>query len=251
MNKRTFLKTSAIISAGISVGLLLKPDEILGFNSDNDIGGNQVITEFTLPKLPYAYDTLEPHIDKMTMEIHHSKHHQAYITKLNEAIANSTNESYKKGNLETILANISEKDVAIRNHGGGHYNHSLFWTLLTPTSKSLNDKKQEKLLTLINTKFGSFDNFKDAFTKEALSRFGSGWVWLNLDNKNGLSIVSTPNQDNPLMTSIYKEFANTTPLLCLDVWEHAYYLKYQNKRADYIKAFWNLVNWEEVAKKLQ
>lgn len=242
MDKRTFLKTTAIVSAGF----LLKPDEILGFNSASDVVGNQVITEFTLPKLAYSYDALEPHIDKMTMEIHHSKHHQAYITKLNEALASSTNESYKKSSLETLLANISEKDVAIRNHGGGHYNHSLFWTLLTPTTKPIN----EKLLTLINAKFGSFDNFKDAFTKEALSRFGSGWVWLNFDNKNGLSIVSTPNQDNPLMTSIYKEFSNTTHLLCLDVWEHAYYLKYQNKRADYVKAFWNLVNWEEVGKRM-
>ena len=235
MDKRTFLKTTALLTAGF----LIKPNELL-------LADNQGITEFTLPKLPYSYDALEPHIDKMTMEIHHSKHHQTYINKLNEAIKDT---KYKKDKIEDILEDIEETNPVIRNNAGGHYNHSLFWTLLIPKAPT-NNVPSGKLADMINAKFNSFDNFKELFTNEALNRFGAGWVWLNLHKKNGLTIVSTANQDNPLMTSIYKDFKHTTPLLCLDVWEHAYYLKYQNKRAEYVKAFWNIVNWEEVAKKI-
>jgi superoxide dismutase, Fe-Mn family len=233
MDKRTFLKTSAMAATGA----LLDFSNLLAFNT-------QTAKIFELPTLPYNYDALEPHIDRQTMEIHHTKHHQGYVTKLNEAITN--NPVFEKFALEDLLSKLSEKDTALRNNAGGHYNHSLFWTLLTPAGKG---KPQGKLATLIDKQFGSFDKFKEIFAKEALSRFGSGWVWLNQAKDSTLSIVSTPNQDNPLMTNIYKDFEGHKPLLCLDVWEHAYYLKYQNKRADYVAAFWNLVNWEVVEKR--
>lgn len=232
MDKRTFLKTSALLTATA----LWTPDSLLATET-------QVVSPFTLPKLAYNYADLEPHIDAMTMEIHHSKHHQTYITKLNEAIKDT---KYEKESIEKILAMVDVKESAIRNNAGGHYNHSLFWKLLTPKSMA----PTGKLLASMQSTYTNLDNFKELFGKEALARFGSGWVWLLIDQQQNLSIVSTPNQDNPLMTTIYKEFVGKKPLLCLDVWEHAYYLKYQNKRADYIKAFWNLVNWEEVAKNM-
>ncbi|GAA4310677.1 superoxide dismutase [Compostibacter hankyongensis] len=194
---------------------------------------------FSLPDLPYASDALEPHIDKTTMEIHHDKHHGAYVANLNKAIAGTELENKK---LEEILATVSKHPAAVRNNAGGHYNHSLFWEQLAPNAGGA---PQGKLADAINTVWGSFDAFKEEFAKAAAGRFGSGWAWLGV--KDGkLNICSTPNQDNPLMDVAD---CQCTPLLGLDVWEHAYYLKYQNRRPDYIAAFWNVVNWDAVAKR--
>ena len=197
---------------------------------------------FTLPSLPYAFNALEPHIDARTMEIHHGKHHNTYVTNLNNAIAGTDAE---KLSIEEICKNISKYPVAVRNNGGGHYNHSLFWTILTPKSSA---SPSGAVADAINSAFGSFDEFKTKFAAAAAGRFGSGWAWLIKDDSGKLSITSTPNQDNPLM-----DVAETrgTPVLGLDVWEHAYYLNYQNRRRDYINAFWNVVNWDEVAKRLK
>lgn len=195
---------------------------------------------FELPALPYAPDALEPHIDKATMEIHHGKHHQAYVTNLNKAIEGT---ELASKSLEEILKNISKATPAVRNNGGGHYNHSLFWKLLSPKSSG---KPSGELASAIDKKFGSFDKFKEEFNNAGATRFGSGWAWLIVTDGGELKVTSTPNQDNPLMdVAEVKGF----PLLGLDVWEHAYYLKYQNRRPDYIGAFWNLVNWDEVAKR--
>lgn len=193
---------------------------------------------FELPKLPYAYNALEPHIDARTMEIHHSKHHQAYVTNLNNAIAGTDAE---KLSIEEICKNISKYPVAVRNNGGGHYNHSLFWTLMAPNAGG---QPTGDLATAIDTAFGSFDEFKKLFAAAGTTRFGSGWAWLIV--KDGkLVISSTPNQDNPLMDVAE---VKGTPVLGIDVWEHAYYLNYQNRRPDYITAFWNVINWAEVTK---
>lgn len=196
--------------------------------------------KFTLTPLPYAYDALEPHIDKLTMEIHHGKHHQAYVTNLNKALEG-------KGNfqsLEKIFAGINAVSSAVRNNAGGHYNHSLFWTLMKPNGGG---EPKGKLGETIKTTFGSFEEFKKQFADIAMKRFGSGWAWLVVNNGK-LSIGSTPNQDNPLMNLDGLEIKGT-PVLALDVWEHAYYLKNQNRRADYIASWWNVVNWE-VAERL-
>lgn len=196
---------------------------------------------FELPQLPYAYDALEPHIDKETMNIHHTKHHNTYVTNLNNAVAGTEfeNKTVEElvSNLDAVPENIR---TAVRNNGGGHYNHSLFWQLLSPNGGG---EPSGALLDAINAKFGSFSAFKDEFTKAATGRFGSGWAWLVVNNGE-LEVMSTPNQDNPLMEG-------KTPILGLDVWEHAYYLKYQNRRPEYISAFWNVVNWDEVAKRYQ
>lgn len=191
---------------------------------------------FELPALPYAPDALEPHIDKATMEIHHGKHHQAYVTNLNKAIEGT---EWEKKSIEDILKNISKLSPAVRNNGGGHYNHSLFWKLLSGKGGG---KPSGDLAAAIDKKFGSFDKFKEEFGNAGITRFGSGWAWLIVANGN-LEVCSTPNQDNPLMDVAEKK---GTPILGLDVWEHAYYLKYQNKRPDYVAAFWNVVNWSEV-----
>ncbi|MCE9538057.1 MAG: superoxide dismutase [Bacteroidetes bacterium] len=193
---------------------------------------------FELPKLTYAYNALEPHIDARTMEIHHSKHHQAYVTNLNNAIAGTDAE---KLSIEEICKNISKYPVAVRNNGGGHYNHSLFWTLMAPNAGG---QPSGDLATAIDTAFGSFEEFKKLFAAAGTTRFGSGWAWLIV--KDGkLAISSTPNQDNPLMDVAE---VKGTPVLGIDVWEHAYYLYYQNRRPDYIAAFWNVINWTEVTK---
>ncbi|MBY0425760.1 MAG: superoxide dismutase [Cytophagales bacterium] len=192
---------------------------------------------FTLPALPYALDALEPNIDKLTMEIHHGRHHNAYVTNLNNAIAGTDAE---KLSLEDLNKNISKYPMAVRNNGGGHFNHSLFWTVLAPNAGGT---PTGALADAINKAFGSFDAFKEEFTKAATTRFGSGWAWLIVKD-GALAISSTPNQDNPLMDIAE---VKGTPILGLDVWEHAYYLKYQNKRPDYIAAFWNVVNWSKVA----
>ncbi|SHN20402.1 superoxide dismutase, Fe-Mn family [Cyclobacterium lianum] len=194
---------------------------------------------FELPSLPYEKNALEPHIDAKTMEIHHGKHHNAYVTKLNDAIKGS---DLASKSIEDIMKGISSASTAVRNNGGGHYNHSLFWTILSPKGGGA---PSGELATAIDKKFGSFDKFKEEFSNAAATRFGSGWAWLSVSNGE-LQVSSTPNQDNPLMDIAE---VKGTPILGLDVWEHAYYLNYQNRRPDYIDAFWNVVNWEEVAKK--
>jgi Fe-Mn family superoxide dismutase len=194
---------------------------------------------FQLPSLPYALDALEPHIDARTMEIHHGKHHNAYVTNLNAAIAGTELEGKS---LEELMK-VAGSNAAVRNNGGGHWNHSLFWQILSPTGGGL---PTGELAAAIDAKFGSFDAFKESFNKAGATRFGSGWAWLCVDTKKELCVCSSPNQDNPLMDV---SDCPGTPILGLDVWEHAYYLHYQNRRPDYIAAFWNLINWEEVSKR--
>lgn len=196
---------------------------------------------FTLPKLPYAYDALEPHFDAMTMEIHYTKHHAGYTNNLNNAIAGTPEEQMS---IEDILANISKYGSAIRNNGGGFYNHSLFWTILSPNGGGA---PTGKIAAAIDASFGSFEAMKETFNKAAATRFGSGWAWLCVENGK-LEICSTPNQDNPLMDDAG---CSGIPVLGLDVWEHAYYLKFQNRRPDYIQTFWNLINWDEVNKRYE
>jgi Fe-Mn family superoxide dismutase len=194
---------------------------------------------FQLPSLPYALDALEPHIDARTMEIHHGKHHNAYVTNLNAAIAGTDLESKS---LEELMK-VAGSNTAVRNNGGGHWNHSLFWEIISPTGGGL---PTGELAAAIDAKFGSFDAFKETFNKAAATRFGSGWAWLCIDTKKELCVCSSPNQDNPLMDV---SECPGTPILGLDVWEHAYYLHYQNRRPDYIAAFWNVVNWDAVSKR--
>lgn len=193
---------------------------------------------FELPKLPYAFDALEPHIDAKTMEIHHDKHHQGYTDKLNDAIKGTDKEGKT---IENILTNLDMDNKAVRNNGGGFYNHSLFWKVMSPNGGG---KPSGDLAKAIDSAFGSFDAFKEKFSEAAKTQFGSGWAWLCVHKGGKLEICSTPNQDNPLMPGIG---CGGTPILGLDVWEHAYYLKYQNKRPDYVGAFWNVINWEEVS----
>lgn len=197
------------------------------------------MAKFELPALPYSIDALEPYIDKMTMEIHHDKHHAGYVNKLNAAVEGTTLEGKS---LEELLKGISQHPVAVRNNGGGHWNHSLFWTIMT---KGGGGTPTGNLANAINSNFGSFGDFKKTFSGAAAGRFGSGWAWL-IVKEGKLLVTSTPNQDNPLMDVAEVQ---GTPILGLDVWEHAYYLKYQNKRPEYIENWWNVVNWAEVAKK--
>lgn len=195
---------------------------------------------FELPQLPYAYDALEPHIDKETMNIHHTKHHNTYVTNLNNALEG--NEELLSKTVEEVVSNLDAVPeaarTAVRNNGGGHANHSLFWQVISPNGGG---KPTGELADAINSKFGGFEGFKEEFSKAATTRFGSGWAWLVVNNGE-LEVTSTPNQDSPLMEG-------KTPILGLDVWEHAYYLNYQNRRPEYIGAFWNVVNWEEVSKR--
>ena len=192
-----------------------------------------------LPKLSYSYDALDPYIDTQTMEIHHSKHHQAYVDKLNDALKDTT---WAEKPIEEILQNIDklpqDKQIAVRNNGGGHYNHSLFWQYMTPGGGEISCK----ILDLVNNSFGSIEKFKEQFSASAVGRFGSGWVWL-IQKDDNLEIISTPNQDSPIMEGV-------RPLLGLDVWEHAYYLKYQNRRPEYIENWWNVVDWDFVNQNL-
>ena len=196
--------------------------------------------EHTLPALPFALDALAPHMSRETLEYHHGKHHNAYVTNLNAAIAGKPEESLS---IEEICKDISKYPAAVRNNGGGHYNHSLFWTIMGPNAGGT---PTGALADAINSAFGSFDEFKTKFAAAGTGRFGSGWAWLIKDSAGKLQITSTPNQDNPLMDVAE---VKGTPLLGLDVWEHAYYLNYQNRRPDYIAAFWNVINWNEVAKR--
>ena len=193
---------------------------------------------FTLPNLPYNFDELEPYIDSKTMQIHHGKHHAGYTNKLNAAIAGTDLEGKT---IEDILKNLDMNNTAVRNNGGGYFNHCLFWTVMGP---NCGGEPEGALAGAIEKSFGSFDDFKSKFAAAAATRFGSGWAWLCVDSDGGLEVCSTANQDNPLMPGE----CGKTPILCLDVWEHAYYLNYQNRRPDYIDAFFNVINWEVVAK---
>lgn len=197
---------------------------------------------FQLPNLPYDFAALEPHIDTRTMEIHHGKHHAAYVTNLNNAIAGTDAENLS---IEDICRNISKYPVAVRNNGGGHYNHTLFWNIMSPNGGGV---PAGSLAAAIDTQFGSFEAFKTQFAQAGATRFGSGWAWLCVKADKTLCVCSTPNQDNPLMDIAE---CKGTPILGMDVWEHAYYLHYQNRRPDYINAFFNVINWDEVSRRYQ
>lgn len=231
-SRRYFLKTSTIAAAG-SLALL----SIRGNASSFLASGEEPL--FSLPQLGYDYKSLEPHIDALTMQIHHDKHHKTYVDKLNEAVKTNKLEGVL---LSDLLKNVSKYSVAIRNNGGGHYNHSMFWKLMKPDGGG---KPSGKLAEAIQATFGSFENMKTKFNDAAKSRFGSGWAWVIKNTEGKLEITSTPNQDNPLMDIAEVKGA---PIIGLDVWEHAYYLKYQNLRADYINAWWNVINWDEANK---
>ncbi len=236
-NRRDFLKKSALLGLSGLAGSLIgktKIDKVEEFANTLDKAA-----AFTLPKLPYAYDALEPYIDKETMEIHHDKHHAAYVNKLNETP--STNLDFSADDATKCKSIDKASSSVIRNNLGGHYNHSLFWTLLKPNPKGEPNLPVGQLNEAIKKNFNSFDDFKKEFTEKASKIFGSGWCWLILQ-EGKLKIVTTPNQDNPLMKVVEEQ---GKPVLALDIWEHAYYLKYQNKRADYINNWWNIVNWQK------
>ncbi|MDA3883786.1 MAG: superoxide dismutase [Bacteroidales bacterium] len=196
---------------------------------------------FKQNKLSYDYSALEPYIDAQTMQIHYEKHHAAYTEKFNTALSDVDNIPQ---NISEIFANISKYSIAVRNNGGGYFNHNLYWSILTPSANS-NPNESLEVVDAINTTFGSLSEFKKEFSNVAATRFGSGWAWLSVDSNGNLFVSSTANQDNPLMNVVEKQ---GVPILTIDVWEHAYYLKYQNKRPDYISAFFNVINWEEVNK---
>lgn len=236
MERRKFLSSIGLISLAASGEKVLGISDKINSLTNNNRRTN--MAKFELPALPYGFDALEPSIDARTMEIHHGKHHAGYVANLNKAVEGTDLEGKS---LEELLKDISKYPVAVRNNGGGHYNHSLFWTIMGPNKGG---QPSGDLSDAINSAFGSFDEFKNLFATAAATRFGSGWAWLVVTS-DGLKVTSTPNQDNPLM-----DVADVkgTPILGIDVWEHAYYLNYQNKRPDYISAFWNVINWDEVAK---
>lgn len=243
MKKRDFLKTTAILSVGAAFGSLISCNDNNSNNpSKEETKDTAEASIFELPALDYGFDALEPHIDALTMEIHHGKHHAGYTKNFNAALEGS-NLATKP--LSEILAGLKDNDAdkALRNNGGGFYNHQLFWKVIGPNKggEPIGD-----LAAAINQTFGSFENFSTQFKDAAKTRFGSGWAWLSVDANKKLIVSDTPNQDNPLMSGIVSQAG--TPILGLDVWEHAYYLNYQNRRADYINAFFNLINWETVAK---
>ena len=209
---------------------------------NNIINLNIEIMAFQLPALAYATDALEPHIDKMTMEIHHGKHHQAYVDNVNKALAGTDGENHK---IEDLMKSISKYPMPVRNNGGGHFNHTLYWSVMSPNGGGA---PAGDLAKAIDAAFGSFDEFKKKFAEAGITRFGSGWSWLSVSSDGKLQVSSTPNQDNPLMDIAE---VKGTPILGMDVWEHAYYLKYQNKRADYVAAFMNVVNWDAVADRFE
>lgn len=236
-NRRDFIKKGTLLAlAGVAGSAIARSISNAGEHIDKKTFLQQPGDVFTLPLLPYSYDALEPHIDKMTMEIHHDKHHKSYLDNLNKAV--STGLLRLTTNIEDLFPTISKQPIAIRNNGGGHYNHSLFWQLMKPSGGGV---PTGNLALAINKTFGTFEDFKKKFSEASTSRFGSGWTWLVFE-AGKLKIGSTPNQDNPLMD--LSEFKGQ-PILALDVWEHAYYLNYQNKRADYITAWWNVVNWDK------
>jgi len=244
MDKRNFLKAAGILGAGalLSPTIACVPRAV---TQEVPIPGqippgNGVLPEFSLPPLGYAFTALEPVIDAMTMEIHHDKHHAGYVTNLNKALVG--NSKYEGATLETILASVAPEEAAVRNNAGGHYNHSKFWKWIAPGGSN---QPNPVLLAAIVGAFGSFEAFQQQFSEAAKTRFGSGWAWLCVGQDKKLFVGSTPNQDNHLMKNISDKPG--TPILGIDVWEHAYYLKYQNKRADYITAFFGIVNWDQVA----
>ncbi|WP_317196776.1 superoxide dismutase [Hymenobacter piscis] len=238
MLKRDFLKNSLLTV----VGALVSPAVLAAAHEEKLLREARATPmadgPFTLPDLPYAFNALEPHIDARTMEIHHDAHHKGYVSKLNAAVMGTPAE---KMSLAQLLASMNKQPEAIRNNAGGHWNHSFFWQIMAPKGGG---QPTGNLATAITKDFGSFDKFSEEFTKAASGRFGSGWAWLIVDKKSGkLMVTSTPNQDNPLMD--LPGMQRGIPVLGLDVWEHAYYLKHQNKRPDYIKEFWSVVNWSE------
>jgi len=237
-SRRNFLKKTALLSLGGIAANAISNEKLQAF--ENLSGGNFLAETFTLAPLPYAYDALEPFIDKQTMELHHDKHHQAYVTNLNKAL--ETTKHPAVSSLEDIFKDMNAFSEGVRNNAGGHYNHTLFWSIMKENKDSKPNLPNGKILEAINGSFTTFEEFKKQFADAGTKRFGSGWAWLILE-KGKLRIFSTPNQDNTLMS--HSEVKGT-PILALDVWEHAYYLKYQNKRADYITNWWNVVNWDKV-----
>ncbi len=233
MKRRNFIKISALATAGFSVLGSINPFKAKAETLVDAAG-------FTLPKLPYSYGALEPFVDELTMTIHHSKHHAAYVTNLNKALETVVG---KHSDLEQILANVSTFNSAVRNNAGGHYNHSFFWKLMTPKGSEMGALVNKAL----SDSFGSVEQFKAEFRKTALTVFGSGWAWVVQGEDGKLKLGTTPNQDNPLMDVCALK---GKPVLALDVWEHAYYLKHQNKRADYIDGWWQIVNWKQVEENL-
>lgn len=240
MKKRTFLKMTGVFGAGVVVAPFLACGDVpapaapaaLELQSDPPV--------FTLPDLGFAFEALEPRIDAMTMEIHHGKHHAGYVKNLNAALEGST--IYNGMSLEALLAAIGSDDTAIRNNAGGHFNHSMYWKTIAPGG---GNAPAGALAEAITATFGGFDAFAEQFSAAAMSRFGSGWAWLSIGSNQNMVVSSTPNQDNPLMANLVPETGQ--PILGIDVWEHAYYLNYQNRRADYVKAFMELINWEAVS----
>lgn len=237
MNKRDFIKKSSVLTAATMAYPLMASCE-----PKTDSSTVSTDAEFMLPDLSYGFDELEPYIDAKTMEIHHGKHHAGYVRKLNAALEGSAHEG--KG-LVQLLADVSPDESGVRNNGGGHFNHSLFWSVLSPNAGGT---PGGKIGDAIVSAFGDFAAFKEAFSAAAVSRFGSGWAWLCQDGEGKLFVTSTPNQDNPLMAKVVDKTG--TPLLGLDVWEHAYYLKYQNRRGEYVSNFFELINWDEVTRRM-
>ena len=233
MNRKDFLRST------LGTAMALTGMDTLAKNAGNTGSPKPIPPAFTLPPLPYPNNALEPHIDALTMEIHHDRHHKTYVDNLNKE---TDGKPLAKLTIEAILKNVSKHSVAVRNNGGGHYNHTFFWSHLGP---SMSDRASGPVADAIDKAFGTEMSLREVFAKAAAARFGSGWVWLIVDKSKKLAVSSTPNQDNPLMDVAE---VKGTPVLGLDVWEHAYYLKYQNKRPDYVKAYWNVVNWDQVNK---
>jgi superoxide dismutase, Fe-Mn family len=231
MKRRTFIKTIPLTIPLVGVANGFANNIISQTKKDR-------VMAFELPALPYATNALEPHIDTKTMEIHHGKHHNAYVTNLNNAVAADANLQGKT--IEELVANISKYPMAVRNNGGGHWNHTMFWNIMSPNGGG---EPKGEVAFAINGAFGSYENFKKEFSNAGATRFGSGWAWLSVDASKNLFVSSTPNQDNPMMDIAEKK---GTPILCMDVWEHAYYLNYQNRRPDYMAAFYSVINWDEV-----
>ena len=245
MKRRSFIKNIPFV-APASLAIASCTPAAAKKVSENTLSNNKInktVMAFELPALAYATTALEPHIDAKTMEIHHDKHHAAYVTNLNAAVTADANAQGKT--IEALITNISKYAPAIRNNGGGHWNHTMFWSIMGPNSGGA---PTGDIATAINSTFGSFDNFKKELSQAGMTRFGSGWAWLSVDANKKLIVSSTPNQDNPLMDVADKK---GTPVLGVDVWEHAYYLHYQNRRADYLAAFFNVVNWDEVNRRFK
>lgn len=247
MDKRTFLKTTAIATTGIIINPLMGCQQSSSekkSNAQEDTSASDAKAAFTLPALAYSFDALAPNIDAQTMEIHHGKHHAGYVKKLNAAIKGT---AFEGKTLEEIVKSVSDKEAetAVRNNGGGHFNHSLFWSVIGPAEAS--GQPEGQLADALSAAFGSMDKFKETFSEASSSVFGSGWAWLCVGNDKKLFVTTTPNQDNPLMSSLVEQAG--TPILGIDVWEHAYYLNYQNRRGDYISNFFNVIDWNNVSER--